>query len=77
MGQTRPVTVYRLLAAGTLDEHVAILAQQKLELDRALRGRGGGGGGAAGDDGFIAGDTVTAAAAAKVEAAALAAALLA
>jgi SNF2 family DNA or RNA helicase len=38
MGQRRPVTVHRLIAAGTLDEHVARLACIKLELDRALKG---------------------------------------
>jgi SNF2 family DNA or RNA helicase len=44
MGQTRPVTVYRLLSAGTMDEHIARMAAQKLELDRALKGKAGSGG---------------------------------
>ncbi len=38
LGQTRPVAVYRLLGAGTLDEQIARIAAQKLELDRALKG---------------------------------------
>jgi len=41
MGQCRPVQVYRFLSKGTMDESMARLTQEKLELDRALKGKGG------------------------------------
>ena len=37
LGQTRTVRVFRLLAKGTLDEHMHRVAVTKLELDKALR----------------------------------------
>ena len=36
LGQTRTVQVVRLLSKGTLDEHMAKVANDKLELDKAL-----------------------------------------
>lgn len=52
LAQTRPVHVYRLVIAGTIDEYVAREADRKLELDQqvlpsTVLGEGGGGGGAA------------------------------
>jgi SNF2 family DNA or RNA helicase len=39
IGQTRTVQVVRLLSKGTLDEHMAKIAKEKLELDMALSGK--------------------------------------
>ena len=36
IGQTRPVTVYRLYTRGTIDVHMADLAQGKLGMATAL-----------------------------------------
>lgn len=41
LGQTRPVTVLRLVTAGTVDEGVYRLAASKTALDVALKGEGG------------------------------------
>jgi len=40
MGQQRPVTIYRLIMAGTIEEKILSLHQQKRELaDSLLEGR--------------------------------------
>lgn len=52
LGQTRPVAVYRLVGADTLDEQIARIAAQKLALDRALKGSSSGD--AADGSGFVA-----------------------
>ncbi len=36
LGQTRPVTVYRLVTRGTVDRNIWEIAQRKLELDAAI-----------------------------------------
>ncbi|KAK9811037.1 hypothetical protein WJX73_008229 [Symbiochloris irregularis] len=38
LGQTKPVTVYRLVSKGTVDEGIYALAQRKLRLDAAVMG---------------------------------------
>ncbi len=50
LGQKRPVTVYRLVAKGTVDQSIYEKAEKKLRLDAAILGgvtvgTGGGGGG--------------------------------
>jgi len=40
LGQRRPVSVYRLVAGGTLDDKIAAVAAAKLNLDRALSSKG-------------------------------------
>ncbi|MEW5304870.1 MAG: hypothetical protein WDW36_007450 [Sanguina aurantia] len=56
LGQTKPVTVYRLITRGTVDESILGIANRKVELDAAILqglvvGGGGGGGGAGGGGG--------------------------
>ena len=58
MGQTRPVTVHKLLSPGTIEHHMADTADGKMSLVRTLMtlseknaGGGGGGGGGAGAGG--------------------------
>jgi len=41
IGQTRPVTVYRLVAAGTIEEAIGALHEQKRELAEAVLDGGG------------------------------------
>ena len=36
LGQTRPVTVHRLVTAGTVDERIVQIAERKLDLDAAV-----------------------------------------
>lgn len=36
IGQTKPVTVYKLLNQGAVDEHIHSMQQRKMELDNAL-----------------------------------------
>ena len=36
LGQTRPVTVHRLITAGTVDERIVQIAERKLDLDAAV-----------------------------------------
>ena len=36
MGQTKPVTVYRLVTKGTVDQNVLSIAERKLALDAAV-----------------------------------------
>ena len=36
LGQTRPVTVYRLVTADTVDERIVSIAEKKLDLDAAI-----------------------------------------
>lgn len=48
LGQTRPVTVMRLVTAGTVDEGVYRLAASKTALDVAIKGGEGAGGGDSG-----------------------------
>ena len=50
LGQTRPVTVYRMVTSDTVDEQIAQIAQRKLTLDAAVL-RADGDGGAGGDGG--------------------------
>ncbi|XP_050684992.1 SWI/SNF-related matrix-associated actin-dependent regulator of chromatin subfamily A containing DEAD/H box 1 homolog [Leptidea sinapis] len=38
MGQTRPVTIYRLLSAGTIEEGIYQVAQEKLTLEKHVTG---------------------------------------
>ncbi|XP_072949554.1 SWI/SNF-related matrix-associated actin-dependent regulator of chromatin subfamily A containing DEAD/H box 1 homolog [Epargyreus clarus] len=38
MGQTRPVTIYRLLSAGTIEEGIYQVAQEKLNLEKHVTG---------------------------------------
>ncbi|CAH0715307.1 unnamed protein product, partial [Brenthis ino] len=38
MGQTRPVTIYRLLSAGTIEEAIYQVAQEKLNLEKHVTG---------------------------------------
>lgn len=42
MGQTRPVTIYRLISEGTLEEGMHMIAQEKLNLEKEVTGEGGG-----------------------------------
>lgn len=54
LGQTKPVTVYRLITKGTVDESILGIANRKVELDAAILHDlvvGGGGGGCNGEDG--------------------------
>ncbi len=39
LGQTRPVTVYRLVTQGTVDRNIYEIAQRKLDLDAAIIGQ--------------------------------------
>lgn len=48
LGQTRTVTVYRLVARGTVDERIMTIAQRKLSLDASVLGTGADDGGQAG-----------------------------
>lgn len=41
MGQTRPVTIYRLLSAGTIEEGIYQVAQEKLNLEKHVTGADG------------------------------------
>jgi SWI/SNF-related matrix-associated actin-dependent regulator 1 of chromatin subfamily A len=41
IGQTKPVTIYRLVSKGTVDESIFNIAQQKLVLDAAILESGG------------------------------------
>ena len=44
LGQTKPVTVYRLITKTTVDENIYNLSQRKLKLDAGARGGAGRGG---------------------------------
>lgn len=41
MGQTRPVTIYRLLSIGTIEEGIYQVAQEKLNLEKHVTGADG------------------------------------
>ena len=51
LGQTRTVTVYRLVADGTVDAGIVALAARKAALGTAVLGEGGSDGGGAGGGG--------------------------
>lgn len=36
MGQTRPVSIYRLISKGTIEEGMAQMAQEKLKLEKEI-----------------------------------------
>ena len=36
LGQTKPVTIYRLVTKGTVDERIVAIAERKLKLDAAV-----------------------------------------
>ncbi|GBG76516.1 hypothetical protein CBR_g22264 [Chara braunii] len=46
IGQTKPVTVYRLVTKGTVDENILRIGQRKLAFNEQMLDSGGGGGGA-------------------------------
>lgn len=40
MGQTKPVTIYKLVSEGTIEEGMLMIAQEKLQLEKDVTDEG-------------------------------------